>query len=151
MFVPIHKLPGPDGTDPNQTPGLHAVDISTGAVLWSYTATADCSGDRKQRVPTCNANIGLSAAPTAIDQAVVAGSADGFLRAFDADNGRLLWSYDTARPYEGINGVTGHGGAIDNASIIAANGYLFVNSGYATIGGQRAGNVFLAFRRRSAK
>ncbi len=62
--------------------------------------------------------------------------------------GAVRGSFDTAQPYKGINGVEGHGGAIDNASIIAANGYLFVNSGYGLMGGQRAGNVFLAFRKR---
>jgi polyvinyl alcohol dehydrogenase (cytochrome) len=148
VFVPIHKFPGPDGTDANQTPGLHAVDVATGQVQWSFTSTADCGGDRPARVPTCAANTGLTGAPAVIDGAVVEGSADGWLRAFDAANGRLLWSFDTARPYTGVNGVAGHGGAIDNASIIAANGLLFVNSGYALIGGQRAGNVFLAFRRK---
>jgi polyvinyl alcohol dehydrogenase (cytochrome) len=148
VYVPIHKFPGPGGTDPNQVPGMHAVDIGSGDVKWSYTATSDCSGDRKARVPTCNANTGLTGAPAVIDGAVFEGSADGFLRAFDARSGRLLWQFDTARPYEGINGVAGHGGAIDNASIVAANGYVFVNSGYAIIGGQRAGNVFLAFRRK---
>ena len=34
------------------------------------------------------------------------------------------------RAFESVNGVTGHGGAIDNASIVAANGMLFVSSGY---------------------
>ena len=149
VFAPIHKFPGPNGEDPNQTPGLHAVDAATGEVRWSYTSVADCSGDRKARVPTCATNIGLSGAPTVIDDVVVEGSVDGWLRAFDAASGAVRWSFDTARPFEGINGVQGHGGAIDNASIIAANGYLFVNSGYGLMGGQRAGNVFLAFRKTS--
>jgi polyvinyl alcohol dehydrogenase (cytochrome) len=148
VYVPIHKMPDADGNDANQTPGLHAVDFTTGEVRWSFTATPDCSGDRKTRVPTCHANIGLSGAPAVIDGAVFEGSADGFLRAFDVNTGTVLWQFDTARPYAGINGVNGHGVAIDNASIVAANGYVFVNSGYALIGGQRAGNVFLAFRRR---
>lgn len=151
VFVPIHKFPDRDGNDANQTPGLHAVDIMTGTVRWSFTATPDCSADRRARVPTCHANIGLTGAPTVIDGAVFEGSADGFLRAFDVRDGRLLWQFDTARPYSGINGIAGHGGAIDNASIVAANGYVFVNSGYAIIGGQRAGNVFLAFRRAGAR
>ncbi len=36
-------------------------------------------------------------------------------------------------------------GAPHNASIVAANGYLFVNSGYGIIGGQTSGNMCLAF------
>jgi polyvinyl alcohol dehydrogenase (cytochrome) len=149
VFAPIHKFPGPNGDDPNQVPGLHAVDATTGEVSWSYTSVADCSGDRKTRVPTCATNTGLSGAPAVIDDVVVEGSVDGWLRAFDAATGAVRWSFDTARPYAGINGVQGHGGAIDNASIIAANGYLFVNSGYGLMAGQRPGNVFLAFRKRS--
>jgi polyvinyl alcohol dehydrogenase (cytochrome) len=45
-----------------------------------------------------------------------------------------------------VNGVPGKGGAIDNASIVATNGLVFVNSGYALMAGQPAGNVLLAFR-----
>ena len=72
------------------------------------------------------------------------------MRAFDAKTGKVLFSYDTARAYTGINGVSGHGGAIDNASIVAANGFLFLNSGYGLMGGERPGNMFLAFRKKAA-
>jgi polyvinyl alcohol dehydrogenase (cytochrome) len=41
--------------------------------------------------------------------------------------------------------VTASGGSIDNASIVAANGMLFVNSGYGLFG-QMPGNVLLAFK-----
>lgn len=150
VFVPVHKFPDEHGEDANQVPGLHGVDAISGQVRWSYISEADCSGDRKQRVPTCAANIGLSGAPSVIDGAVFQGSVDGWLRAFDARSGQLLWSFDTARPFRGVNGVDGHGGAIDNASIVAANGQVFVNSGYGLMGGQRAGNVFLAFRARAS-
>ena len=42
----------------------------------------------------------------------------------------------------------GQGGAIDNASVIAANGMLLVSSGYGMFG-QAPGNVLLAFRPRA--
>jgi len=80
----------------------------------------------------------------------VVGSLDGFLRAFDAATGELLYQYDTAHDYDTANGVPGKGGAIDNASIVAANGYVFVNSGYGLMAGQTPGNVFLAFRPKRA-
>src|SRR6478752_2110770 len=70
VFVPIHKLPDANGDDANQTPGLHAVNLATCEVRWSFTAVPDCTGDRRARVPTCGANIGLSGAPTVIDGAV---------------------------------------------------------------------------------
>jgi len=147
VYVPIHSFPGPDGIDPNQTPGLHAVRVDDGQVRWSYEAKPDCSGDRTKRVPNCR-TIGLTGAATLIDGAVVEGSADGFLRAFDAATGEVLFQFDTARTYEGINGIAGKGGGIDNASIVATNGLVFVNSGYGLMGGQGPGNVFLAFRRK---
>jgi polyvinyl alcohol dehydrogenase (cytochrome) len=146
VFAPIHHFPGRDGKDPNQVPGIHGVKVDTGEVLWSYESKPDCSGDRASRVTGCDRAIGFSGAPTVIDGAVFQGSVDGYLRAFDAETGDVMFEYDTARSYEAVNGVTGKGGAIDNASIVAANGYVFVNSGYALIGGQTGGNVILAFR-----
>jgi polyvinyl alcohol dehydrogenase (cytochrome) len=150
VFAPIHWFAGGDGKDPNQTPGLHAVNVNTGEVLWSYESKPDCSGDRPTRVTGCDRAIGFSGAPTVIDGAVLQGSVDGYLRAFDAATGEVLFQYDTARTYETVNGVAGKGGSIDNASIVATNGYVFVNSGYALIGGQTAGNVMLAFRAKRA-
>ncbi len=92
----------------------------------------------------------LQAEAREIDGAVFAGSVDGLLRAFDAATGAILWQYDVARPITGVNGIAGHGGAIDNASIVAARGMVFVNSGYAIMGGERPGNLFLAFRKKRA-
>ncbi len=94
----------------------------------------------------CAGGLGLSGAATVVDGAVLAGSLDGFLRAFDAATGELLFQYDTSRDFDTANGVPGKGGSIDNASIVAANGYVFVNSGYGLFPTQTPGNVFLAFR-----
>ena len=103
------------------------------------------SDSTQARVKSCATNIGLSAAPAVIDGAVVQGSLDGLLRVFDAKTGDVLFTFDTARSFEAINGVEARGGSIDSASITAANGYLFVNSGYGMFG-QLAGNVLLAFK-----
>jgi polyvinyl alcohol dehydrogenase (cytochrome) len=147
VIAPVSVFPGPDGKPgPGQVAGLHAVEVDTGRVAWSFEPQPDCSGDRPQRIRNCAGGIGLSGAATVIDGAVLAGSLDGFLRAFDAATGKLLFQFDTAREYETLNGVPGKGGAIDNASIVAANGYVFVNSGYGLLGNQTPGNVFLAFR-----
>lgn len=147
VFAPINRPYGfaPIKPDSLQKPGLHAVRVSTGTVEWSYTVTPDCSGKRAELVKGCGTNIGFSGAPTVIDEAVVSGSLDGFLHAFDAKTGELLFKFDTARPFDTFNGVTASGGAIDNASIVAANGMLFVSSGYGMFG-QTPGNVLLAFR-----
>jgi polyvinyl alcohol dehydrogenase (cytochrome) len=147
VFAPINRPYGftPGKQDPNQKPGLHAVSIDTGQVLWTYVAEPNCDGDREKRVRGCKANIGLSAAPAVIDGAVVTGSIDGILRVFDAKTGAVLFSFDTARDFDTANGVPGTGGAIDAASISAAHGLLFVSSGYGMFG-QTPGNVLLAFK-----
>ena len=51
-----------------------------------------------------------SAAVTAIPGVVFSGSMDGHLRAYSAEDGKVLWDFDTARAYQAVNGVAGHGG-----------------------------------------
>jgi len=151
VFAPINRpygLNAPPGGA--QKPGIHAVKVDTGAVEWTYSAQPDCSGKRAELVKTCATNIGFSGAPTVIDGAVISGSLDGYLHAFDAKTGELLFKFDTARPFETVNKVTASGGSIDNASIVAANGTLFVNSGYGQFG-QMPGNVLLAFKPKAKK
>jgi polyvinyl alcohol dehydrogenase (cytochrome) len=151
VYAPINRPYGgrPEGVA-TQKPGLHAVNINTGEVAWAFVAEPDCTGDRQTRVKSCASNIGLSGAPSVIDGAVVEGSLDGFIRAFDAKTGAVLFSFDTAREFTTVNGVKGAGGAIDAVSIVAANGYLFVSSGYGMFG-QMPGNVLLAFKPKTAK
>jgi polyvinyl alcohol dehydrogenase (cytochrome) len=130
---------------PLSGPGLHALDLDTGKIVWSRMAEGDCSGDRQQRFAACATRLGYSPAPLVIDGAVVQGSIDGVLRVFDGATGKTLWSYDTVRKFETTNGVNGNGGAIDSSPYVAANGTLFVISGYARFG-EAPGNVLLAFR-----
>jgi polyvinyl alcohol dehydrogenase (cytochrome) len=146
VYAPINRPYGFGGSKDNtQKPGMHAVNASDGKVVWTYVAQPDCSGDRKARVKACDSNIGLSGAPSVIAGAVFSGSTDGFFRAFDAKTGNVLFQFDTARSFDAINGVKGMGGAVDSASIVAAGGYVFVNSGYGMFG-QMPGNVLLAFK-----
>jgi len=86
----------------------------------------------------------MSAATLLVDSAVVQGSNDGYVKVFDSQSGEPIFSFDTARPFNTLNGIEGKGGAIDNFSIWAANGTLFVQSGYGLMG--VPGNVLLAFR-----
>jgi polyvinyl alcohol dehydrogenase (cytochrome) len=124
---------------------VHALDASTGEVLWSFDATPECEGRHARVAERCARGIGLSAAVIVIDGALVTGSTDGLLRIFDAATGELLFRYDAVRDFETVNGVPGQGGAIDNAAFTAANGTLFVHAGYARFG-EPPGNVLLAFR-----
>ena len=150
VFAPISApggaVPGELPVDPNRIKsGLYALDGNTGEIKWSHFSTADCTGDRPQRMPACQRAIGFSTAPAVIDGVVVTAALDGYLYAFDGNTGRLLWKHDTARSYQGVNGVAGRGGAIDAVSITAASGLLIMNSGYGSFG-QQAGNVLLAFK-----
>lgn len=148
VFAPINDRGEPTEELPLAGPGLHALDLETGEVLWSRKAEPDCSGDRKERFPACETRLGYSPAPLVVDGAVIQGSVDGILRVFDAATGATLWSYDTTQTFETVNGVPGHGGSLDSVPYVAANGTLFVVSGYSRFG-QAPGNVLLAFRPRS--
>ncbi|HEY5808489.1 MAG TPA: PQQ-binding-like beta-propeller repeat protein, partial [Povalibacter sp.] len=151
VFAPINWPYGAvHGANATQQPGLHAVKIDTGEVLWTFKSEANCSGERAARVRACAGSMGLSAAPAVIDGAVVQGGVDGMVRAFDARTGEVLFAFDTARTFETVNAVEGRGGSIDNASIVAANGYLLVSSGYGMFG-QMPGNVLLAFAPRKSR
>ncbi len=120
------------------SPGLYALDIMSGEVLWKSTADWSlCKG-----IPGCySAN---SAAPTLIDGVVFAGNLDGHVRAHDAQTGEVIWDFNTIQDYETVNGVKASGGAIDGPGPVIANGIVFFNSGYG-MHSQKAGNVLLAF------
>ncbi|MDB5422981.1 MAG: glucose dehydrogenase [Phenylobacterium sp.] len=142
VFAPIADSGVPA---PANAAGLYAIDIATGEVAWRWTASADCSGERKARVAGCGTRFGLSAPPLVVDGAVIAGGLDGRLYVFDAVTGKLLAAHDTAVGYQTVNKIPGAGGSIDAAGPFAGGGMLFVGSGYGMFG-QQAGNVLVAFR-----
>ena len=118
--------------------GLHAVNLSSGKRIW-YAPP--------QR-PVCKPGNGCSAAQsaalTAIPGIVFSGSADGAMRAYAAATGKIVWTYDTNRSFDTINGVKAMGGSIDGPGPVVAGGMLYVTAGNAGFVG-RAGNVLLAF------
>ena len=136
------------GRGDDRVPGIYSFDIATGTPLWEHRLSPDCSADRSERVPQCSNRYGLSATPLVVDGAVVTAGLDGRLHIFDGVDGRVLFEFDTARPFETINGVEGEGGAVDAHSIAAGAGMLFIGSGYASFS-QPPGNVLLAFRPRT--
>jgi polyvinyl alcohol dehydrogenase (cytochrome) len=122
--------------DPAMGGGLTALKISDGTKVW-FAAPPDC-GTR----PGCSP--AQSAALTSLPGAVFSGTLGGILRAYSAEDGKVLWEYDTARSFETVNGVKAKGGAIDGPGAIVIKGMVFVNSGYSRFGGL-PGNVLLAF------
>ena len=119
--------------------GVRAVRAATGDQAWSAPPPSPplCAGQ-----PRCNASQG--GATTAIPGAVLAVSLDGGIRAYAAADGKLLWQFDTNKPFDTVNGVKAAGASIDGSPLIVAGGMIYVNSGYGGIAA-RPGNVLLAF------
>jgi polyvinyl alcohol dehydrogenase (cytochrome) len=119
-------------------PGLYALDVTTGELLWSQPADDVCHG-RDFCEP------GISAAITAIPGAVLAGHMDGRLRAYDSATGKVLWEYDSTREVQAVDGSTARGGSFGGgAGPIVQDGMLFAASGYG-IYFHMPGNVLMAF------
>jgi polyvinyl alcohol dehydrogenase (cytochrome) len=140
--LPAQEVPG------DLKPGLYAVNLQDGKIDWKFEVKADCTDARKKFVPRCGSLFGLSGAPTIIGDHIVTGGLDGRIYVIDRKTGQLVSQYDTARDYDTLNGVKGNGASVDNASIIAVNGMIILNSGYGLFG-QGAGNVMIALKPKS--
>ncbi len=122
--------------DANIGGGVVALDLSDGAVVWQAPPIA--CGERPQCSPA------QTAAVTAIPGVVFSAAMSGHLQAHDAKTGEVIWSYDTVRDFETVNGANGRGGAIDASGPVVADGWVYVVSGYSKWGGL-PGNVLLGF------
>lgn len=121
-------------------PGFLAVDLANGKEVWRYDAKEPpvCS------VPSGRCSTGFSAAATAIPGAVFASDGAGWLHAFDAKTGKVIWDYNTAQPVDTVNGVKdAPGGGTSMGGPTIAGGTLFMHSGYN--GNAGANNLLLAF------
>ena len=148
VYAPISSVGVPikgewDG-DPSIKPGLYALDAKTGKIKWQYNPELP-AGTRPSPPGFPQHPVAMSTAPMVIDGVVIAATLDGTIHALDAKTGELIWKQATAKEYATVNGVPGKGGAIDSASLYAANGLLITNSGYGSFG-QAPGNVILAFK-----
>tara|TARA_R110001599_G_scaffold353881_1_gene602081 strand:+ start:71716 stop:73710 length:1995 start_codon:yes stop_codon:yes gene_type:complete len=144
-------------------PGLHALDLASGEILWFQGVTRGCEiaeedkpmiGLQNMRAGKkveladqyrCSFYYGLSAALLATPELVISAGLDGRVRAFDIATGNLLWQDSTARAFDADNGISGHGGAIDVSGQVIAGDWLYVQSGYSMFG-QLPGNMLLAYR-----
>jgi polyvinyl alcohol dehydrogenase (cytochrome) len=135
LYVPVADTSGE-----GRRPGLTALRISSGQLLWHVPApVARCAWG------TTRCNNSQSAAATVIPGVVFSGTADGHLRAYSAKDGSVVWEFDTAAErYQAINGMEAKGGTIDGGGPTIANGILYTNSGYGRLIGH-PGNLLLAF------
>ncbi len=162
LIVPVAD---PERERPGYTPrpGLYALDVNSGAVLWQQPVARGCEIADQNRpliglenmrsgvkpdlaqLYQCSFYYGLSAAATATPELAFSAGLDGTLRAYDIATGDILWQTHTAQPFTASNGIAGHGGAIDVSGQVLADGWLYVQSGYSMFG-QLPGNVLLAYR-----
>jgi polyvinyl alcohol dehydrogenase (cytochrome) len=119
-----------------ETAAVVALNLSDGSRAWTQPIKA--IEGRSERV-------GAGAAVTAIPGAVFSGSWDGMLRAYSAKDGKELWSFDTVRWYEPVNGVPARGGSMGGPGPTVANGMMYVGTGYVGVSNGLPGNALLAF------
>jgi len=126
-----------------------AIDLATGKKAWDVTLESlDNLG-----APTINGEnrtkaglrFGQSAAATVIPGAVLTCGWDGIVRALSTDDGKVLWQFNTAQPFETVNAIAAKGGSMGGPGPVVAGGFVYVSSGYANVGGGMPGNVLLAF------
>ena len=118
--------------------GMRALTVADGTLVWQQPPFAKLCG----AAPGCSA--GQGGPLTAIPGAVLNGSMDGGLRAYSTNDGSLLWTFDTNRDFDAVNGVKAHGGSMDAAGPVVVDGMVYVASGSGGLVG-RQGNVLLAF------
>ena len=116
--------------------GLHALKLESGEEVW-HTPHPGCG-----ETPGCGR--AQSAAVTAIPGVVFSGGLDGHLRAYSADDGRIIWDVDTKGEHHTVNNVAARGGSIDGPGVVVVGGTLYATSGYGSWGGA-PGNVLLAY------
>ena len=135
LLIPISDIQalGDDGT---AQPGLFALDVDTGDTRWYAPRVQRCEGRQ------CWS--GLSAAITAAPGIVLTGGLDGQLDVFASEDGALLWSFDTLREFDAVNGVPARGGAIDTHGPVLADNLLIAVSGYGSFQ-ETPGNALLVF------
>ncbi len=137
VFVPSMAQGDEHGENRENLPGLFALAVSDGAVVWQAKGAALCAG----RAP-CIGIVG--APPLATSDVVFATGIDGAVYALDRKSGEVLWHFDTAREFTTLLGRKTRGGGIQGtAGPMVANGRLFVSSGYGQA--QRPGNALIAF------
>ena len=140
LFVPIADTTITGRFTGEVSPGIHALDPTSGDRKWYTPSVADCEG--KSPVPVCDQ--GMSAAITSTDDLVFAGSLDGNLNVYDSVSGEIIWSFDTFGDFASVSGDMALGGSIESDGPVLYEGHVLVNSGYQ-FGARMPGNALMVF------
>ena len=139
LFVGVSDLPTNNPYNVGAAhPGVHALDVSTGEILWRNDLPNKCEEGPFLCWP------GISAAVSSTSDLVFAGGLDGILRALDTDNGDILWETNTRQSFGLRNGIEAKGGSIESDGPVIVNGQVFITSGYEKWA-ESPGNVLLVY------
>lgn len=118
-----------------------AVDIATGKPVWRVADLLPaCDG---KPAPCNNA---FTSPSTVAGGFVFTGTNDGVLRAYDTATGEVVWTYDTVREYQGINGRKGQGGSLAAyGGPVIVGKRLYIMSGMDLLNIGLPGDVLLSF------
>jgi polyvinyl alcohol dehydrogenase (cytochrome) len=120
-------------------PGLFALDIATGDIVWAWKPVGDTCLGRQFCDP------GIAAPPTVMGDYVIANALDGWVRAHNRHTGEVVWAMDTTQTMTGINGLEGQGGSMNGVGAVAYGGQVYIMSGYA-YAGHMAGNLLIVLK-----
>lgn len=139
LFVGVSDLPTNNPYNVGAAhPGVHALDVSTGEILWRNDLPNNCEEGPFLCWP------GISAAVSSTSDLVFAGGLDGILRALDTNNGDILWETNTRQSFGLRNGIEAEGGSIESDGPVIVNGQVFITSGYEKWA-ESPGNVLLVY------
>jgi len=136
VFAPVVDM----DADMSSDGSLTAIDLVTGEAAWRVEDIEPrCAG--KPQPPCGNAVL---TPPTVAGDVVLAGLIDGTLRAWHAETGEALAVWDTARSYQGVNGLSGSGGSLGNGGPVVVGRTIYITSGFNMLNIGMPGNVLLA-------
>jgi polyvinyl alcohol dehydrogenase (cytochrome) len=136
LYVPISDFPTGGHSDLPAVPGMFALNLSDGTIRWKNLQDTD---------PVAGFWPGLSAGIVAAQGLVVAGDLAGVIAAYSAQDGSVLWQFDTAKTFTTVNGVPATGASIDSHGPLLVDDLLIVASGYGGVSMQ-PGNALLVFQ-----
>ena len=152
VYVPISDVTylfNPKPGAPTGKAGIYALNPASGAIVWSAPAPAAPCVYASDKGKPSRCVRAQPAAPAIIPGLVFEGALDGWIRAYDARTGKIVWEDSTtSRTYDTLNGIKGQpGGGIDGMGPTVSGGMVYItsgNNGAARIGSNGV-NVLLAY------